>query len=119
MAPPTSVIVMLVLKRAAVSVPITRKVHSSFVTRLNPAGSLVWRVTPIAFVPTVMLLFEVPVTVYPNVLGPRPFPHDANDTWTRGRTNSDSNGYLGPECGSAGQQQNAEQRCCNEVLHAR
>jgi hypothetical protein len=104
MAPPTSMIPMLVFNRAAISVPVTHKVHVSFVMRWNPAGSDVWRVTPIAFMPTVMLLFDIPVTVYPDVLGTGSFPHDTNDAWPGRRAYSDSNGHLGAKRGSAGQQ---------------
>src|SRR4029078_10377037 len=107
---------VLVLNLAVIALPVTHKIHLSFITRWHPPSSCVRWMCPVAFVPSVTFTFNVPITVYPHVLGSRA-SHDTNDARPRWRTNPDSNGDLSAECRSASQQYKADQCCCDEVLH--
>jgi hypothetical protein len=58
--------VMIMLSPPAVSVPIARKIMLSVVTRCNPASSLVWRPSPIAFMPLVVPSQGIPISFHPD-----------------------------------------------------
>src|SRR5690242_18365084 len=94
----TTSVVLVLDSSIVIPVPVTYKVHLSFVVRGNPSSSCIRGVSPVAVVPPVTLLFDIPITIHPNVLGAGAWPHHANDARTRGWTNPDSNRDLSAEC---------------------
>ena len=58
--------VMFMLSPAAISVPIARKITLPVVMRYDPASSLVWRPSPIAFMPLVVPSQGIPISFHPD-----------------------------------------------------
>jgi hypothetical protein len=84
-----SVPAMIVIESPAVAVPISGVPAIAIVPRFNPARTDVGRTGPIAVVPAIPAVDDVPVAVDPDVLRPGTRRKDSYDAW-RGRR-SDSN----------------------------
>lgn len=83
-----------VLDTAVGAFPITVVEPFSIVAWADPAGSLIRRAAPIAFMPTVMSLGGIPVAAYPDEFGRRLCGDNGDDAGFGWRPDADSDRYL-------------------------
>jgi hypothetical protein len=109
--------VVIVFNTAVVSIPVACIITLAVVAWRNPVRSLVWRSSPIAFVPFVMISHWIPVAFQPHAR--RFWPRGDNDSYARRRwrPNHDANGNLCFACFRRNQQHCDQQSSSNEVLH--
>jgi hypothetical protein len=105
---------VIVLKPAAISIPVTREELSSFIARAYPNGALIGRPGPIASMPLVVVSNRIPIAFHPDEFRTRSDRLDANHARRRGRTNSDSDGNLRRKCGGASEQDRGKQYCSGD-----
>jgi hypothetical protein len=75
--------VVVVLKAAALSLPVSCEVCAALVVRNNPTSAYVWRTSPVTFVPLVMVSHRIPIPVDPNKFGCRSDRNSVNDARRR------------------------------------
>jgi hypothetical protein len=95
---PIVIPMVIVVVTALVSVPIAHKILFSIMARRDPARSRVRRSCPIAIMPSVDSAFRIPIAADPDELGAGLAWQNANDTGSRWRADSDSDGNLSGKC---------------------
>jgi len=86
--------VVIVFNTAALSFPIPGIIPFSVVSWRNPTSPFVGRLSPIAFMPLVVISHGIPISLNPNVIRRRPCLHNHNRPRRRWRRNYNSNGNL-------------------------
>jgi hypothetical protein len=81
-------------KSSAVAFPVALKIEATVVAWSNPACARIRGARPIAPVPTIVSSHWIPVTVDPNVLGPRTSGHYVHNPGSGRRANSNANTNL-------------------------
>ena len=85
---------VIVLDTAVRAFPITVVEPFSIVARADPAGALVRRTAPIAFMPTVVSPAGIPIASHPDEFGRRLCGDNGDDARFGWRTNTDPDRYL-------------------------
>ena len=108
---------VIVLDTALPAFPVTVVEASFIVARADPAGTLIRRAAPIAFMPAIVPAHGIPVTINPNKLRTRAWRVHVYDSRLRRTTDSDADSNL-RACGVAAEQQHCgKQRKSGEVSH--
>jgi hypothetical protein len=108
--------VMIVLEAATVAIPVPCVVSTAFVARDDPVRSGVRGTSPVSFVPVIMAIHGIPVTLYPEKLRAGAHGPDIDARRRRGPY-GDPNFYLSVCSGSANGKRGAEQQQANKSLH--
>jgi hypothetical protein len=66
---------VVMFEASSVAFPVTFKIEAAIVAWSHPACARIRGKSPIALVPTIVSVDRIPVTVDPNVLGPRTSGH--------------------------------------------
>ena len=101
---------VIVLDTAVRAFPVTVVEPFSIMARADPAGTLIRRAAPIAFMPTIVSCGGIPVAANPCKFRTGLCGNHGDDAWLGWRTNSDPNRYLrasGDTDQRHGRQQNA------------
>jgi hypothetical protein len=114
-AVPVPMVVMF--KPATISIPVTDIELSSVVTRWHPSSPRIRWPSPISFMPFVVPSHWIPITVYPHELGAWSWGQNANNTWLRWRTNSDTDRHLSTKYRGAYPYHGGKQCCSDEFPH--
>jgi hypothetical protein len=85
-----SVPAVIVLHMAAIPVPISCVELLAVVAGCDPVGALIGRPSPISFVPLVVVADWIPIAVHESIPRARTLGHNANDSRTWRRTDSDA-----------------------------
>jgi hypothetical protein len=108
---------VVVFKPATISIPVTEIELRSVVTRRHPSSPRIWWPSPISFMPFVVPSHWIPITVYPHELGAWSWGQNANNTWLRWRTNSDTDRHLSTKYRCADPYHRGKQCCPDEFSH--
>ena len=110
-----------VLDTAVRAFPVTVVEPSSIMARSDPAGTLIRRAAPIAFMPTIVASDRIPVAANPCKFRTGLCGNHGDDAWLGWRTNTDANRYLrasGDTDERHGRQQNGRQQSGpDEISH--
>jgi len=110
-----------VLDTAVRAFPVTVVEPSSIMARSDPAGTLIRRAAPIAFMPAIVASGRIPVAANPCKFRAGLCGNHGDDAWLGWRTNTDANRYLrasGDTDERQGRQQNGRQQSGpDEISH--
>jgi hypothetical protein len=104
---------VIVLDAAVRTFPVTVVEPFSIMARADPAGTLIRRAAPIAFMPTIVSCGGIPVAANPCKFRIGLCGNHGDDAWLGWRTDTDANRYLsasGDTEQRQGRQQNARQQ---------
>src|SRR6266478_337567 len=85
---------VIVLDTAVRAFPVTVVEPPSFMARSHPAGTLIRRAAPIAFMPTIVSCGGIPVAANPCKFRTGLFGNHGDNAWLGWRTDTDANRYL-------------------------
>jgi hypothetical protein len=99
---------VVMFEASSIAFPVTLKIEAAIVARSHPVCASIRGKSPIALVPTIVSVYRIPVTVDPNVVGPRTRRRYVHDPGSGRRANSNANTNLRVRAVTA------EQKHCGE-----
>src|SRR5260370_42142125 len=113
---------VIVLDTALRAFPVTGVEPFSIMARADPAGTLIGRAAPIAFMPTILSCGGIPVAANPCKFRTGLCGNHGDDAWLGWRTDTDANRYLRASRDTEqrhGRQQNGKQQNGTNEIYLR